>query len=162
MRGFTLPATGKAVAFVTETELYAGAPRRTRRRSRTQGQFRQLAEGPHRTQGRRPGGARKPRHRPLSGSDPHGPRHRRAGIPRTALRQRSQALRAGGATTCDFALFRRRAGSRTAAYARFRPVGKSQAQGGRTGARHRGRTAGAVRCTSSPPGPCLRFPGKRL
>ena len=37
--GFTLPATGKAVAFVTETELYAGAPRRTRREAARKASF---------------------------------------------------------------------------------------------------------------------------
>jgi transcription-repair coupling factor (superfamily II helicase) len=71
------PAAGRLragwqLAFITETELFAGSPRAPGAKPQKKATFRQLAEGPHRAQGRRPGGARKPRHRPLSGPGAHG------------------------------------------------------------------------------------------
>jgi transcription-repair coupling factor (superfamily II helicase) len=46
------------LAFITEAELYAGSPsRRAAPRRAAQGLARQLAARPHRTEGRRPGGA---------------------------------------------------------------------------------------------------------
>ncbi len=136
------------------------ALRRHRPPARPQGrrppcQPRRLAARPDGAQDRRPGGARKPRHRPLPGAGAPRPRRRRDGIPPPRVRRRRQALRAGGAAAPDLALQRLRAGAGRAAQARHRPLGPRQAQGGAAGARHRRRTARALR-------PARRAGGTRL
>jgi transcription-repair coupling factor (superfamily II helicase) len=149
------------LAFVTEAELYAGSAAHPPRRAE-EGLARQLAARPDRAQGRRSGGARAARHRPLPGPDPHGPRRRRHRIPRTALRRRRQALRAGLAVARHLALFGRRSGRRAAAYARLAAMGKGQEESGIAGARHGRRTARALRPPRGAPGPRLRVHRARL
>src|SRR5471032_1656 len=104
---------------------------------------------------RRSGGPHQPRHRALHGPDQHGPGRRRNRIPAPRIRQGHQAVCAGVAAARDLALLRRLAGGRAAAFARFRPVGKGQEEGGRAGARHRRRTAEFVRPARAAQGPLV-------
>ena len=97
-------------------------------------------------QDRRPGGAREPRHRPLSRAADHGSRRRQTTrIPHARIRRRRQALRAGVEPAPDLPLQRRAGGSRAAAPARQRAMGKGEEEGGAAGARHRRRAAQPLR-----------------
>ena len=91
--GFEWPEGG--LAFVTETELYAGVVRRTAReaakRSNVDAMVRDLSE----VRIGDPGRARGARHRPLPGPAHARPRRRPQRVPAARLRQRREAVRPG-------------------------------------------------------------------
>jgi transcription-repair coupling factor (superfamily II helicase) len=76
-----------------------------------------------------------------TGPDPHGPRRRRHGVPRTALRQRRQALRAGVAAARHLALLAAPTRTPRRCTRSARSSGKRPSAGRPAGARHRRRTA---------------------
>jgi transcription-repair coupling factor (superfamily II helicase) len=109
--------------------------------------LRRHAARPVRTEGRRPGGARRARHRPLPGPGEHGFRRGQYRVPAVArIRRRRQALRAGGATAPDQPLQRRRRRPGAAAQPRQRPPGT------RPSARP------PSRCATPPPNCCTSTP----
>ena len=154
------------IEFVTETELFAMAPGARRRRTPGADQRRQRADqGPLRAEGRRPGRARQPRHRPLPRPDDDRPRRRRGRgrrVPAPRVRRQGDALRAGRAAAPDRALHRRQRRGSAAAQARLGPVGQGAAQGRRAGARHRRRAAEPLRAPRRARGLRVPLPAARL
>ena len=136
-----------------------GAAQKPRRQGADLG--RGHAARPLRAQGRRPGGARAARHRPLRRPDQPGSRRRHHRIPAARVRRRRQALRAGVAARGDFALLRRAARGGAAAQAGQRPVGQGKEPRRPAGARHRRRAARPVRQARRAPGPRLPRPAAR-
>ena len=160
--GFVLDA-GQRLAFITESELYAGSPtRRTRhaaqRKATLDNWLRDLTE----LKIGGPGGARTARYRALSRTGTARPGRRRHGVHRAALRRRRQALRSGRAVAAPVALFELGPGDRAAAHAGDAAVGKSQTPRRHAGARHRRRTSGALRAARGAPGPRFRVQAARL
>jgi transcription-repair coupling factor (superfamily II helicase) len=159
--GFELTEeTSGQLVFITETELYAGSGRRAGRKkqeaaSQVESMVRDLSE--------------------LKIGDPvvhinHGI-GRYLGLISMDLGEGeteflhleyAKDVRAGIAAARDLALLRCIARGRAAAFARLGPVGESQAQGRRTGARHRGGVAQPVRAPRRAPGPLVRILVRRL
>ena len=127
-------------------------------------------QGPVGAQRRRPGGAHAARHRPLQGPGQPGPGPgrergrlaRRAGIPAPRIRRQGHALCAGEPAAPDQPLHRRLRRRGAAAQAGLGPVGKGQAQGRRTGARHRRRAAQHLRPPRRARGPRVPLLGAGL
>ena len=91
-----------------------------------------------------------------------GRRRRPRRVPPARLRQRRQALRAGGEPAPHRPLQRRRARIGAAARARQRPVGEGQEARGAAGARHRCRAAEPLRPARRPQGPRVPLQRARL